>query len=1714
MTLFSRARLQEATETMFADPEAIAGALGDVHVPADIASWLGRLHTLLGVPFGYLVPDEEMLPPESIRFFRLDTAWVEALLDGAFSLGRNLTADDGSGEANLDRVLLGPVRREARAAAPKRHRTGVVEQASTDTEGPPTPWTGFLLRSKVVSDYPGMGVNVYPVDHTPDDPPPPILLPLRRLDRLGPGTDTLFGLVEGEAYQVDVHEAPEVLHYGIDDYKPPIDIGAKPTAKKTIHKFQRQPNGTIKVFKKKTASLAIGPCFRNSSSRVLNLTDSRRPDRGGERRPFDRLGSDGVRDDGGSRNRQLHPEENMRAIVPVNIAALRVSDADQTGVTGKRSVFRGRTVAFDELPYGDDGGQASTGDTIRLSIGERADTPMPRLGEGVHLHWELPDYFKRGRHDPDLGTITFPQAPNRWLVVRTLSIYDESKQEYGKPQFASWVVESDYISPTIPPVESGPPRPAVAVPLTHDETPFMYMGRVVDAAGWDPANEDPKDYLPHYGTKEKPLYLTAIGFVGASFAGYYPDCRSVFGFWDTFADSPVYQPIKDLKAIQFRVSYDVIGWLPEEGDPLGGLGGRVKSQYDDYVDHCKQQQVDVVTTPTQVFQRIAEEQFGWKFSGNAITYTLGPDKKIATVDVPDTTLCAGSIQDIVWNRLQNKDAPFLAPSDGKDSWSDTIDAAVGNTTVEAVSALVRSQLPPPKKEPPLLADYEVLLDALQFGLLRDLEPQGNALVTLERVRHSRAFSKFDGGHVWTIETKAAPGTAGWAELTLPVELAERLSVLNAAQQAYDQGREGLVVMRQQLFMDWFIYVKQLCNSQIPPPKYPVSTNALGAFVVSGSTGAERGAVIAEGNRVGLLHYVTRDDRIVGVTTTNGPNTLAGQVVAAFNLVVGLSDLVHDWELVAGPAAPFWMPTDPVLVMEGKRLEPVRRNGPTSSIAVRADTELVTTLVLASGGGSWTIEATQIPDLPIPPMHLGSAEAAVAALLGESALLDPQWVSEIAALTNGGVSAGAISACQGGQSPLDPPVTKGLFDAVHASGYVATPNPEESVTTPQALSVTFTNSRKIALAPDAVAWSVQQLLTEFSTSRYDPYLPVWLNWKTSLDPLARGTGGTYAPDTLATEFFFDKPDAIDLTYPVPAEFTTGVPVTYEGTVLLSKKPFAALTGQIDRYIVEYPEDAADPELTDARNKLADQKVLSQGLDTFSVSQTLRTTIPQILVEDLVVDPDLVTDRVAEAAVANPKDDWYETGFNSLAPISTGPLAQANFGPLRAGFLEFSSLSIVDVFGQVLDLTTADHVEGGPLKVTASRDLSPAPGDTANEHKAYLPPRLLTPARADAHWLSAAHNDVVSGVTSDFVEMNDHPATSPVCGWVMPNHLDVSLAFYDSNGTPIGSFGVEHDDNVYRTRAGNIFNPHDELAGDIGPVGRPLPGINPHLARVMWFVHDYDRTDPMENPPAGFLKALMSAIERSNMFINPANFAQDVALSVLIGRPLAIARTVHSLSTAGAVLPVSQGDTSKTDALATAVANKWYAYRDRQAGTCAGLDKVSVPVRLGEYVDGDDGLVAFLPESHGSSTYAVVYSSAAPRDGAHGVVRPGPDTVELTANGPAQTFTLFVDPRAAVHVNTGVLPTVALQIPPDQYVRAMQQLAVTFTTRPVLRGRRTLDLPLPVEAGFHWGWIAPGEEPSAFPPASSADVPVFGYSPQRLLEGWLDLTPNIPTPADTE
>lgn len=266
--LQSSSNLRGRLAATLGSTEAIRVTLQGAQLSPHLQTWLNRLMLLHGVPINYLVPDEGMLPPESIRFFYVDMNWVDALLDGAFSIGRNLTAAGDSVSHNVDRAVSSAVRPALNQNA------GAVRARAFGLQAPPASLqvvSGFMLRSSLVTDYPGISVNAYPQGGTPDlnNPEKTVFLPLLRFEQLGASSDTIICLVDGDAVQFDIHQPPEQLHYGIDSYSQTPKV----TASKEVHTFKRDGDGKIHfAVNPSTTAADLSACFRTSSPRTLSMT--------------------------------------------------------------------------------------------------------------------------------------------------------------------------------------------------------------------------------------------------------------------------------------------------------------------------------------------------------------------------------------------------------------------------------------------------------------------------------------------------------------------------------------------------------------------------------------------------------------------------------------------------------------------------------------------------------------------------------------------------------------------------------------------------------------------------------------------------------------------------------------------------------------------------------------------------------------------------------------------------------------------------------------------------------------------------------------------------------------------------------------------------------------------------------------------------------------------------------------------------------------------------------------------------------------------------------------------------------------------------------------------------------------------------------------------------------------------------------------------------
>jgi hypothetical protein len=237
-------------------------------VPADILRALAKLRLLEGVPFNYLVPDAELTPPETIRFFYVDRNATDALVQGALSVGTVNSVD------RVELAQLYQVVRDEVDEAERLVRMKDSDAPKVDAEGRPIgiagPITGFVLRSRLVSGWPAMHVRAYATDTRPDDQTIPDMdtspdrVRLLRMERLAPAV--LFVLFDGVPAVVHIEEPRSGIQFGVR-----LDPGADPsqqTAVVTVRNVLDPNAGPLKIG---TNPRTVPVPFRSGSPGVINM---------------------------------------------------------------------------------------------------------------------------------------------------------------------------------------------------------------------------------------------------------------------------------------------------------------------------------------------------------------------------------------------------------------------------------------------------------------------------------------------------------------------------------------------------------------------------------------------------------------------------------------------------------------------------------------------------------------------------------------------------------------------------------------------------------------------------------------------------------------------------------------------------------------------------------------------------------------------------------------------------------------------------------------------------------------------------------------------------------------------------------------------------------------------------------------------------------------------------------------------------------------------------------------------------------------------------------------------------------------------------------------------------------------------------------------------------------------------------------------------------
>ncbi|MGO4293286.1 hypothetical protein [Chitinophaga sp. RAB17] len=211
-----------------------------------LSDWVSQLMLLYKLPFDSLVPDERLLPNESLRFFYLDKNWLHAAADGALSLGL---------ESSKSVYFNQQIRKQVIANAKKKVakiRSGLLKKASVNDTTPDV-MSGMLLRSALVTGWPnleikpkdgaGLPVNILRIDH--------------------PAPNILLVIFNGVPASVELSEPRESLGFGVDDDGMIVlrNVASTGTVGTQI--------GTLKI---RDLSGAQQLCMRAAGSRVLNIS--------------------------------------------------------------------------------------------------------------------------------------------------------------------------------------------------------------------------------------------------------------------------------------------------------------------------------------------------------------------------------------------------------------------------------------------------------------------------------------------------------------------------------------------------------------------------------------------------------------------------------------------------------------------------------------------------------------------------------------------------------------------------------------------------------------------------------------------------------------------------------------------------------------------------------------------------------------------------------------------------------------------------------------------------------------------------------------------------------------------------------------------------------------------------------------------------------------------------------------------------------------------------------------------------------------------------------------------------------------------------------------------------------------------------------------------------------------------------------------------------
>jgi hypothetical protein len=450
-----------------------------------------------------------------------------------------------------------------------------------------------------------------------------------------------------------------------------------------------------------------------------------------------------------------------------------------------------------------------------------------------------------------------------------------------------------------------------------------------------------------------------------------------------------------------------------------------------------------------------------------------------------------------------------------------------------------------------------------------------------------------------------------------------------------------------------------------------------------------------------------------------------------------------------------------------------------------------------------------------------------------------------------------------------------------------------------------------------------------------------------------------------------------------------------------------------------------------------------------------------------------------------------------PDPTPPAPRPDATGVVAGVYRPVRMRLVDAFGQVVDLLGSGSNQPADATLAARARTITVPG-RANVVAA--PPRFTAPGRVLLRFVDA---DPAAPATP--LEQASE-TVRPVCGFVLPDHLDGTLQFFDATGAAMGSVepSAEGDGRAV------WFN----APGVPAAAGR-LPSAvltDPHLgaladALVRWGVTDAGRDGE------GALAAVLRMIDSTLWTVDPFGHAGEEHMSVLVGHPVVVLRAMLRLDLDDPLQP--------RDSLTTPMAVRLGALAAWQDGllgfmvdgepdtihaTSPGALTMARELGPGQ---GYLGPVAGVPAFHAQFAADLAAGATPKSPVTHPFVSSDP-LVHLWPDYPLGV-TLLVVPQATVNATSGMLPRKELGVRRQWIADALATIAPSFRFGPVLVDPHTIRMPVATELPDTWSWNHRTDVTQWLdePVTNATGDAIIAGSAAVAQEGWLTLHPQ-PTP----